>query len=98
MIMRNSVILIDQIQAEIDQGRDTWTAVFEAAVYRTHPVALTPASNVLAVTPLTHGIIVLSAWILQSFILPLPSACVIAVASWPLYRQFAGRTGAARRL
>jgi predicted PurR-regulated permease PerM len=36
-------------------------------------------------------IIVLSAWILQSFMLPLLSACVIAVASWPLYSQFAGR-------
>jgi predicted PurR-regulated permease PerM len=33
-------------------------------------------------------IIGLSAWILQSFLLPLLVACVTAIASWPLYRQF----------
>ena len=36
-------------------------------------------------------IIGLSAWILQSFLLPLLVACVTAVASWPLYRQLAAR-------
>jgi predicted PurR-regulated permease PerM len=36
-------------------------------------------------------ILVLSAWILHSFLLPLLVACVTAIASWPLYRQFAAR-------
>jgi predicted PurR-regulated permease PerM len=36
-------------------------------------------------------IVALSAWILQSFLLPLLVACVTAVASWPLYRRFVGR-------
>jgi predicted PurR-regulated permease PerM len=36
-------------------------------------------------------IIVLSGWILHSFITPLLSACVIAIASWPLYGRFAAR-------
>src|SRR5512134_2857228 len=36
-------------------------------------------------------IIVLSVWILHSFITPLLSACVIAIASWPLYGRFAAR-------
>jgi len=36
-------------------------------------------------------IIALSAWILQSFIQPLLAACVIAIASWPLYSQFTAR-------
>ena len=36
-------------------------------------------------------ILILSAWILQSFLLPLLVACVTAIASWPLYRQFRGR-------
>src|SRR4249920_2245731 len=34
MIMRNSVILIDQIQAELDSGVDPWSAVVDAAVHR----------------------------------------------------------------
>ena len=36
-------------------------------------------------------IVALSAWILHSFFLPLLVACVTAIASWPLYRQFAAR-------
>ena len=34
-------------------------------------------------------IVVLTAWVLHSFIEPLLAACVTAVASWPLYRRFA---------
>lgn len=34
-------------------------------------------------------IVALSAWILQSFLIPLLVACVTAIASWPLYRRFA---------
>ena len=56
MIMRNSVILIDQVQSEIDAGRDTWTAIVDAAVHRTRPVVLTAAATALAMIPLTHSI------------------------------------------
>ena len=56
MIMRNSVILIDQVQTEVDSGRDPWNAVLEAAVHRTRPVVLTAAATVLAMIPLTRSI------------------------------------------
>jgi len=56
MIMRNSVILIDQVQAEMTEGRDPWNAVLEAAVHRTRPVVLTAAATALAMIPLTHSI------------------------------------------
>jgi multidrug efflux pump subunit AcrB len=56
MIMRNAVILIDQVRAEIAEGRDTWNAVVEAAVHRTRPVALTAAATVLAMVPLTRSV------------------------------------------
>jgi predicted PurR-regulated permease PerM len=36
-------------------------------------------------------IVLLSAWILKSFLLPVLVACVTAIASWPLYRRFADR-------
>jgi len=36
-------------------------------------------------------IVALSAWILQSFLLPLLVACVTAIASWPLYRRLVAR-------
>jgi multidrug efflux pump subunit AcrB len=56
MIMRNSVILVDQVRAEMAEGRDQWNAVVEAAVHRTRPVALTAAATVLAMIPLTRSV------------------------------------------
>jgi multidrug efflux pump subunit AcrB len=56
MIMRNAVILVDQVQAEMSEGRDPWNAVLEAAVHRTRPVALTAAATVLAMIPLTRSV------------------------------------------
>ena len=56
MIMRNSVILIDQVQTEIGAGRDPWNAVLEAAVHRTRPVVLTATATVLAMIPLTRSV------------------------------------------
>ena len=56
MIMRNAVILVDQVQAEMTEGRDPWNAVLEAAVHRTRPVALTAAATVLAMIPLTRSV------------------------------------------
>jgi multidrug efflux pump subunit AcrB len=56
MIMRNSVILVDQIRTEMEAGRDSWNAVLEAAVKRTRPVVLTAAATGLAMIPLTHSV------------------------------------------
>jgi multidrug efflux pump subunit AcrB len=56
MIMRNAVILIDQVQTEMDEGRDAWNAVVDAAVHRARPVALTAAATVLAMIPLTRSV------------------------------------------
>jgi multidrug efflux pump subunit AcrB len=56
MIMRNSVILIDQVREEMELGLDPWNAVLEAAVHRTRPVMLTAAATVLAMVPLTRSV------------------------------------------
>lgn len=56
MIMRNSVILIDQVQIETASGRDPWSAVVEAAIMRARPVMLTAAATVLAMIPLTRSV------------------------------------------
>ncbi|HSW26201.1 MAG TPA: efflux RND transporter permease subunit [Burkholderiaceae bacterium] len=56
MIMRNSVILIDQVQTEITEGRDPWNAVLDAAIHRTRPVVLTALATVLAMVPLTRSV------------------------------------------
>lgn len=56
MIMRNSVILIDQVQTEMAEGHEPWTSVIEAAVHRTRPVLLTAAATVLAMIPLSRSV------------------------------------------
>lgn len=56
MIMRNAVILIDQIQIEIAEGRDPWDAVLDAAIHRARPVMLTALATVLAMVPLTRSV------------------------------------------
>jgi multidrug efflux pump subunit AcrB len=56
MIMRNSVILVDQIERDIGAGIQPWQAIVEATVRRTRPVALTAAAAVLAMIPLTRSV------------------------------------------
>jgi multidrug efflux pump len=55
MIMRNSVILVDQIQQDEKAGRDTWTAIVESSVRRFRPILLTAAAAVLAMIPLSRN-------------------------------------------
>ncbi len=55
MIMRNSVILIDQIEQDRARGLPTWDAVVEAAVRRFRPIVLTAAAAVLAMIPLSRS-------------------------------------------
>lgn len=56
MIIRNSVILIDQIEADIATGTNAWDAIVEAAVRRFRPIILTAAAAVLAMIPLSSSI------------------------------------------
>ena len=56
MIMRNSVILIDQIEQDRARGLPAWDAIVEAAVRRFRPIVLTAAAAVLAMVPLTRSV------------------------------------------
>ncbi|WP_137819461.1 efflux RND transporter permease subunit [Pseudomonas sp. 2FG] len=53
MIMRNSVILVDQIEQDIAAGLDRWHAIIEATVRRFRPIVLTALAAVLAMIPLS---------------------------------------------
>jgi multidrug efflux pump len=56
MIMRNSIILVDQIDQDIARGVAPWAAIVDATVRRSRPVVLTAAAAVLAMIPLTHSV------------------------------------------
>ena len=55
MIMRNSVILVDQIEHDIREGIDRWEAVVGSTVRRFRPIMLTAAAAILAMIPLTRS-------------------------------------------
>ncbi|QLI81061.1 efflux RND transporter permease subunit [Chitinibacter fontanus] len=54
MIMRNSVILMDQIEQDIAAGAAPWNAVIDSAVRRFRPIMLTALAAILAMIPLTR--------------------------------------------
>ncbi|WP_317202786.1 efflux RND transporter permease subunit [Janthinobacterium sp.] len=56
MIIRNSVILVDQIEQDIAGGAEPWDAIVESAVRRCRPIVLTAAAAALAMIPLSRSV------------------------------------------
>ncbi|MGB9219427.1 MAG: efflux RND transporter permease subunit, partial [Pseudolabrys sp.] len=55
MIMRNAVILVDQIESDVNQGLTRGEAIVEATVRRARPVILTALAAILAMIPLSRS-------------------------------------------
>jgi len=55
IIMRNSVILVDQIEKDIRAGQSRFAAIIGATVRRFRPITLTAAAAVLALIPLLRS-------------------------------------------
>ncbi len=55
MIMRNAVILVDQIEQDIAAGHAQWNAIVDATVRRFRPIVLTALAAVLAMIPLSRS-------------------------------------------
>lgn len=53
IIMRNTVILVDQVDQDLQAGLTPWEAIVESSVRRFRPIALTGLASVLALGPLT---------------------------------------------
>jgi multidrug efflux pump len=56
MIMRNSVILVDQIRQDEASGKTQWEAIIGATVRRFRPIVLTASAAILAMIPLTRQV------------------------------------------
>ena len=56
MIMRNTVILVDQIDEDMRAGLSQWDAIIESTIRRTRPVVLTALAAILAMIPLSRSI------------------------------------------
>jgi acriflavin resistance protein len=57
IIMRNTVILVEQIRQDIEAGHSRWHAVREATVRRFRPITLTAAAAILAMIPLSRDVL-----------------------------------------
>jgi multidrug efflux pump subunit AcrB len=56
MIIRNSVILIDQIDMDLARGLHPWEAVIDATTHRLRPIALTAAAAILGMIPIASEV------------------------------------------
>ncbi|MEY4871851.1 MAG: hypothetical protein RLZZ563_1181, partial [Pseudomonadota bacterium] len=56
MIMRNTVILVDQIDHDLAAGATPWHAIVESTVRRARPVVLTALAAILAMIPLARSV------------------------------------------
>jgi multidrug efflux pump len=56
MIMRNTVILVDQIERDIAEGHGRYRAIVDATVRRARPVALTAFAAILGMIPLATNV------------------------------------------
>ncbi|NLH79892.1 MAG: efflux RND transporter permease subunit, partial [Phyllobacteriaceae bacterium] len=91
IIMRNSVILIDQIGQDLAAGHTPWHATIEAAVRRLRPIMLTASAAVLALIPIAQSAFwgpmayammggILAATVLTIVVLPAAYALAFRVA------------------
>ena len=52
MLIKNAIVLIDEIVAQSDAGKDTFRAIVDAALARARPVILAAGTTVLGMLPL----------------------------------------------
>ncbi len=56
ILIRNSIILVHEVQVLIDKGRSRWEAVYEASDSRARPILLTAAAASLALIPISRQV------------------------------------------
>jgi multidrug efflux pump len=56
MIMRNTVILVEQIDEDVRSGLPQWVAIVESTIRRARPVVLTALAAILAMIPLSESV------------------------------------------
>lgn len=56
MLIKNAVVLIDQIDLEIREGKEPYAAIIDSSVSRMRPVAMAAVTTVLGMTPLLFDI------------------------------------------
>ncbi len=106
IIMRNSVILVDQIERDRAAGADPFEAILGATVRRARPIVLTATAAILGLTPLAFSLFwgpmavaimggLLSATVLTLFFVPALYAAWMRVRVPRAASLYVGRSGGA---
>lgn len=82
MVIKNGIVLVDQVNVELDKGLDTFTAVRDSAISRVRPVAMAAATTVLGMLPLVTDAFFASQAIV--FIFGLSFATVLTLVVLPV--------------
>jgi multidrug efflux pump subunit AcrB len=56
MLVKNAIVLIDEIRAQLKTGKPAWDAVVDASVSRVRPVSLAALTTVLGLLPLVPDV------------------------------------------
>jgi multidrug efflux pump subunit AcrB len=56
MMIKNAIVLLDQVNLELDAGKSRYQAILDAALSRLRPVVLAAATTVLGVIPLLQDV------------------------------------------
>ncbi len=56
IIIRNSVVLIDQIEQQLQAGESVWDSIIHATVQRFRPIMLTAGAAILGMVPLSTSV------------------------------------------
>ena len=56
MMIKNVIVLLDEINLNLSTGKDAYPALIDAALSRLRPVALAAATTVLGVVPLLQDV------------------------------------------
>lgn len=52
MILKNGIVLLDQVNIELSSGKDPYQAVFDSAISRVRPVSMAALTTILGMIPL----------------------------------------------
>jgi multidrug efflux pump subunit AcrB len=56
MLIKNGIVLMDQINLELDSGKDPYQAVFDSGVSRVRPVSMAAVTTILGMIPLLFDV------------------------------------------
>jgi multidrug efflux pump subunit AcrB len=87
MLIKNAIVLIDQINFETGEGKDTYTAIMDSGVSRLRPVMMAASTTVLGMIPLVADAFFVSMAITIMFGLAFASVLTLIIVP-VLYAMF----------